>query len=62
VHGINEEQTICEICHSEDSHLRRIPQMTYIVKPETDSAKRVRQAIEDNRKILKEAKETQHDS
>ena len=65
VHGMNEEQSHCEICFCHVSELKRIPQMTYTTKAETDSAQRVKQAIEDNRKILKEvskeAKEATYD-
>ena len=55
VHGMNEEQTHCEVCFSHVSELKRIPQMTYSPKADTDSAKRVKQAIKDNREILKQA-------
>ena len=60
VHGMNEVQDHCDICFSSDC-LRRIPQLTYVAKPESESAKRVREAIEDNRKILKDSiKETRN--
>tara|TARA_B100001093_G_scaffold340006_1_gene324776 strand:- start:609 stop:860 length:252 start_codon:yes stop_codon:yes gene_type:complete len=55
VHGMSEEQDRCELCSSIKSELKRIPQMTYIGSKQTDSAKRVKEAIEDNRKILKQA-------
>ena len=65
VHGMNEIQDHCDLCFSSDC-LRRIPQLTYTSKPETKSAKNVKEAIEENRKILKdsieEARNKQHDS
>ena len=54
VHGMNDTQDHCDLCFSSDC-LRRIPQLTYTSKPESESAKRVREAIEDNRKILKDS-------
>jgi len=55
VHGMNEEQDKCEICSSLTSELKRIPQMTYTASKESQSAQRVKQAIDDNREILKQA-------
>ncbi len=55
VHGMNEEQDKCELCSSFTSELRRIPQMTYTASKESQSAQRVKQAIEENREILKQA-------
>ncbi len=55
VHGMNEEQQRCEICFSQAPELKRIPQLTYIASKENQSAKRVKDAIEENRKILKQA-------
>ena len=55
VHGMTEEQDKCELCFSFTSELKRIPQMTYTASKETQSAKRVKQAIEENREILKQA-------
>lgn len=52
-HGMSETQEVCELCE-EKGTLRRIPQLTSISKPESDSAKRVKEAIEDNREIFKE--------
>ena len=57
VHGMSEEQDKCEVCFSLTSELKRIPQMTYIASKEAQSAKRVKQAIEENREILKQASE-----
>ena len=57
VHGMSEEQDKCELCSSLTSELKRIPQMTYTASKESQSAQRVKEAIEDNRKILKEASE-----
>jgi aspartate ammonia-lyase len=45
-------QSICELCNSEGT-LQRIPQLTSISKPESESARRVKEAIEENRKIFK---------
>lgn len=55
VHGMSEEQDKCELCSSPTSDLKRIPQMTYTASKESQSAQRVKKAIEDNRNILKEA-------
>ena len=55
VHGINEKQDHCEICFSSDC-LVRIPQLTSTLKPISEEAKRVRNAIEENREIFKEMK------
>ena len=55
VHGMTEEQDKCELCFSFTSELKRIPQMTYTASKETQSAQRVKQAIEENREILKQA-------
>ena len=55
VHGMSEIQEVCELCYSHTSELRKIPQMTYVSKPVSESAQNVKNAIEDNRKILKEA-------
>tara|TARA_R100001510_G_C7467798_1_gene85411 strand:+ start:61 stop:312 length:252 start_codon:yes stop_codon:yes gene_type:complete len=57
VHGMSEEQDKCEICSSQVSELTRIPQMTYTTSKESQAAKRVKQAIEENREILKKASE-----
>ena len=58
VHGINEVQDHCDFCFSGDC-LRRIPQMTFTSKPESKESKNVKQAIEENRQILKDSiKET----
>ena len=54
VHGMNDVQDHCDLCFGSDC-LRRIPQLTYTSKPEPESDKRVREAIEDNRKILKDS-------
>ena len=54
VHGMSEEQEKCELCFSPNSELKRIPQMTYTASKESQSAKRVKQAIEENREILKQ--------
>ena len=54
VHGMTETQEHCEICFSHASHIRRIPQITSTSKPKSEEAKRVEQAIEDNREIFKE--------
>ncbi len=54
VHGMNDTQDHCDLCFSSGC-LRRIPQLTYVTKPESESSKRVREAIEDNRKILKDS-------
>jgi hypothetical protein len=51
---MNETQSHCEICFSDTAALRRIPQMTSTTKPISEEAKRVEQAIEENRKIFKE--------
>ncbi len=55
VHGMSEEQDKCELCFSFTSELKRIPQMTYTASKETQSAQRVKKAIEENREILKQA-------
>ena len=55
VHGMSEEQTKCELCSSSNSKLKRIPQMTYTATKESQSARRVKEAIEENREILKQA-------
>ena len=54
VHGMTETQERCEICFSHVSSIRRIPQLTTIAKSSTDHAKRVKEAIEDNKEIFKE--------
>jgi len=59
---MSEEQTHCEVCFSHVAELKRIPQMTYSPKAQTDSAQRVKQAIEDNRKILKDASKEAKDN
>ena len=51
-HGMKDVQSICELCNSEGT-LQRIPQLTSISKPESESARRVKEAIEENRKIFK---------
>ena len=65
VHGMSEEQHKCELCFSFVSELKRIPQMTYTQNKETQSAQRVKEAIEENREILrqasKEAKDNMYD-
>ena len=52
-HGMSDVQEACELCGSKGT-LQRIPQMTSISKPESESAKRVKEAIEDNKEIFKE--------
>ena len=52
-HGMKETQDFCELCGTTET-LQRIPQLTSISKPESESAKKVKQAIEDNKKIFKE--------
>ena len=52
-HGMKETQEACERCGSEGT-VHRIPQLTSISKPESESSKRVKEAIEDNKKIFKE--------
>ena len=52
-HGMSEIQEACELCGSEGT-LQRIPQMTSISKPESESAKRVKEVIEENKEIFKE--------
>ena len=52
-HGMKETQDFCELCGATEA-LQRIPQLTSISKPESESAKKVKQAIEDNKKIFKE--------
>lgn len=54
VHGMNETQDHCEICFSDAAALRRIPQITSTVKQVSKESSRVKEAIEENRKILKE--------
>ena len=54
VHGMNETQDHCEVCFSDAGTLRRIPQLTTPLKPLSKEAQRVRDAIEDNKNILKE--------
>lgn len=54
VHGMNETQSHCEVCFSDTAALRRIPQITSTQKPISEEAKRVKQAIEENREIFKE--------
>ena len=54
VHGMNETQDHCEICFSDAATLRRIPQITSTVKQVSKESSRVKEAIEENRKILKE--------
>ena len=53
VHGITEKQDHCDICFSSGC-LTRIPQLTSTLKPPSDEAKRVREAIEENKQIFKE--------
>lgn len=53
-HGMNEKQDKCELCFSHVSELERIPQLTSISKPPSEESKRVKEAIEDNKKIFKE--------
>ena len=55
VHGMSEEQDKCELCFSQTSELRRIPQMTYTASKESQASQRVKKAIEENREILKQA-------
>lgn len=52
-HGMKETQEVCELCEQKGT-LRRIPQLTSISKPESESAKRVKEAIEENKQIFKE--------
>ena len=52
-HGMSETQESCELCKATGT-LQRIPQMTSISKPVSESSKRVKEAIEDNKKIFKE--------
>ncbi len=52
VHGMSESLSECKFCSS--SKVVRIPQMTTIAKPQTNEAKRVHEAIEDNKQIFKE--------
>jgi|AACY02.3.fsa_nt_gi putative FmdB family regulatory protein len=54
VHGMTETQERCEICFSHVSNIRRIPQLTTTIKSIPDHAKRVKQAIEDNKEIFNE--------
>ena len=65
VHGMSEKQHQCELCFSFVSELKRIPQMTYTQNKETQTAQRVKEAIEENREILrqasKEAKDNMYD-
>ncbi len=62
VHGMSEEQDMCELCYSFVSELKRIPQMTYTKTKETESAQRVKEAINDNREILKQASKEAKDN
>jgi len=52
-HGMKETQEVCEICEERGS-LQRIPQLTSISKPESESARRVKEAIEENKQLFKE--------
>ncbi len=52
-HGMSETLEICELCEEKGS-LRRIPQLTSISKPQSESAKRVKEAIKENKDIFKE--------
>ena len=65
VHGMNEVQDHCEICFSDGSSLRRIPQITRTLKPISDAERRVHEAIKENKKILdslnKEARNQTYD-
>ena len=54
VHSMNETQEHCEICFSHTATLRRIPQLTTTQKAPSKEAQRVKEAIEDNKNILKE--------
>ena len=54
VHGMYETQDHCEICFSHTAALRRIPQLTTTQKAPSKEAQRVKEAIEDNKNILKE--------
>ena len=54
VHGMYETQDHCEICFSHTAALRRIPQLTTTQKASSKEAQRVKEAIEDNKNILKE--------
>tara|TARA_R100001509_G_scaffold89864_1_gene51570 strand:+ start:900 stop:1091 length:192 start_codon:yes stop_codon:yes gene_type:complete len=51
---MNEVQSHCEICFSHASTLQRIPQLTTTQKSPSKESQRVKQAIEDNRELLKE--------
>ena len=52
-HGMKETQEFCELCKATGT-LQRIPQLTSISKPESESAKRVKEAIKENKQIFKE--------
>ena len=52
-HGMKETQEFCELCNATGT-LQRIPQLTSISKPESESAKRVKEAIKENKKIFNE--------
>ena len=52
-HGMNETQETCELCEATGT-LQRIPQLTSISKPPSEEGKRIKEAIEDNKKIFKE--------
>lgn len=52
-HGMKETQEYCELCGATQT-LQRIPQLTSISKPPSEEAMRVKEAIEDNKKIFKE--------
>tara|TARA_R100001163_G_C4951512_1_gene119095 strand:+ start:79 stop:330 length:252 start_codon:yes stop_codon:yes gene_type:complete len=54
VHGMTETQERCEICFSHVSNIRRIPQLTTVMKPTPDHEKRVKEAINDNKEVFKE--------
>ena len=54
VHGMYETQDHCEICFSHTAALRRIPQLTTTQKAPSKEAQRIKEAIEDNKDILKE--------
>ena len=62
-HGMREEFNICTLCEKKDS-IQRIPQLTNILRKDT-VGKKVKEAIEENKKVLesmkKNAKRSQYE-
>ena len=53
-HGMKEKHNTCDLC-GENDFIYRVPQMTKIVRKD-QTGKKVKDSIEENRKILEELK------